>query len=88
LARLFISRSNSPTFVPGWLVFITARVSAPVYTTNPIADPAARTVFDHRTFSAVKGDTEGGRGCNGTEFELPKIEGCGGVLSVKVPIKV
>lgn len=88
MARLFISRSNSPTFVPGWLVFITARVSAPVYTINPTADPAARTVFDHNTFSAVKGDTDGGSGCKGTERELPKVEGGGGVFRVKVPTKV
>lgn len=30
LASRLISRSNRPTFVCGWLVFITARVSGPV----------------------------------------------------------
>lgn len=84
--NLLISRSNSPTFVSGWLVFITARVSAPVYTTKPTADPAASTVFDQRTFSAVRGEMEGGKACSGKS--LPFLaKDTGGLFKVKVPMK-
>lgn len=75
--------SSSPTFVSGWLVFMTARVSGPVYTTNPTIEPAASTVFDHNTFSAVSGSIDGTETI-GTSF----VELGGGVLMVKVPMKV
>jgi hypothetical protein len=56
LAILLISHSILPIFCPTTApVFITARVSLPVYTTNPTAEPAASTVFAHSTFSTVRG---------------------------------
>jgi len=47
-------------------------------------------VFDHRTFSAVSGDTEGGIERSGTpSFSLPSGEDdFRGLLSVNVPMKV
>lgn len=54
---LLISQSNKPTLVFGLLVFITARVSLPVYITTPTADPAARTVLAHKQFSAERGSS-------------------------------
>jgi hypothetical protein len=45
------SLSKSPTLLSGKVVFITERVSLPVYTTNPSAVPLAKTVFAQRTFS-------------------------------------
>jgi len=68
-------------------VFMTARVSDPVYITKPTADPAARTVLDQSIFSTVSGETLGGRGCRGTELES-SAEGASGLLMVKVPINV
>jgi hypothetical protein len=38
-----------------------------VYITKPIAEPAAKTVFDQRTFSTVSGETMGGILVRGTE---------------------
>lgn len=55
LAILLTSFSRVPIFVSGSLVFKTALVSLPVYTTTPTADPAARTVLAHMTFSTVRG---------------------------------
>ena len=56
--------------------------------TNPTADPAANTVFDQSTFSAVSGDTVGGNGCNGTDSEIWSLEVVVvvGVFKVNVPI--
>ena len=71
LANLLISKSISPTFVPGWLVFITAQVSAQVYITKPTADPAAKTVFDQSTFSTVNGEMPGGE--EQTNLKSPKV---------------
>lgn len=56
LAILFTSCSSVPIFVSGSDVFSTARVSFPVYTTRPTADPAARTVFAQSTFSTDRGN--------------------------------
>jgi hypothetical protein len=67
-------------------VFITARVSAPVYITKPTADPAAKTVFDQSTFSTVNGETLGGKLFRGTD-ESEKSEGVG-LFNVNVPTKV
>jgi hypothetical protein len=71
-------------------VFITALVSEPVYITNPTAVPAARTVLDHSTFSAVSGSTLG-TGTKGTSSGVVGREerstGGGGVLMVNVPMK-
>jgi len=56
--------------------------------TNPTADPAANTVFDQSTFSAVNGETVGGKGCNGTDSDdwpLKFIAG-GGAFNVNVPM--
>jgi hypothetical protein len=57
--------------------------------TKPTAEPAASTVFDQRTFSAVNGETVGDIVCNGTDSD--GIRGGGAeaelVLRVKVPIK-
>ena len=66
-------------------MFITARVSAPVYITKPTADPAAKTVFDQRTLSTVNGETAGGRLLRGTD-ESEKSEGVG-LFNVNVPTK-
>jgi hypothetical protein len=66
-------------------VFITARVSAPVCITKPTADPAAKTVFDQRTFSTVNGETVGGRLFRGTD-ESEKSEGVG-LFNENVPTK-
>lgn len=63
--------------------------------TNPTADPAARTVFDQRIFSAVRGDTVGNirRGTSVSAFvsgmrveDAVEDEG-GGELMVNVPMK-
>ena len=51
--------------------------------TKPTIEPAARTVFDHRTFSAVSGSIVG-TCVRGTSFSALD----GGVLMVKVPINV
>jgi hypothetical protein len=57
--------------------------------TNPTAEPAASTVFDQRTFSAVKGETVGAAVCNETGSD--GIRGGAaetvGVLRVNVPTK-
>lgn len=66
---------------------MTARVSGPVYTTSPTAEPAARTVFDQRTFSAVSGATDG-MWFRGTDSMLCIACAGAGVLSVNVPTKV
>ena len=54
-----------------------------MYTTNPIADPAASTVFAHSMFSA-ESDSIVGTWTMGTSFE----DTVGGVLIVNVPINV
>jgi hypothetical protein len=54
-----------------------------VYITKPTADPAAKTVFDQRTFSTVNGETEGGRGLRGTD-KFDKSEEIG-LFNVNVP---
>lgn len=82
-ASLLISKSNSPTFVSGWLVFMTARVSDPVYTMNPIADPAAKTVLLHKTFSADSGSTVGTCTMGTSSTECLR-----GELIVNVPMNV
>lgn len=48
---------------------MTALVSGPVYTTKPTALPAASTVFDQTTFSAVNASTvdDGASGDAGEE---------------------
>ena len=66
-------------------MFITARVSAPVYITKPTADPAAKTVFDQSKFSTVNGETVGGRLLRGTDGS-EKSEGVG-LFNEKVPTK-
>lgn len=53
-----------------------------MYITKPIADPAAKTVFDQSTFSTVKGETVGGKGTD--EFESEGV----GLFKVNVPTKV
>ena len=58
LAILLISMSRSPTLLSGSLVFMLARVSLPVYTTMPTAEPAAKTVLAQRTLSADNGTTD------------------------------
>jgi hypothetical protein len=57
--------------------------------TKPTADPAANTVFDQSTFSAVSGETVGGKGCNGTDSDDWPLEVTvgGGVFNVNVPMK-
>lgn len=57
--------------------------------TKPTAEPAAKTVFDQRTFSAVSGDTVGGNGWSGTDSDEGFLvdNAGGGLFSVKVPIK-
>ena len=87
-ASLLISRSSKPTFVSGWLVFITARVSEPVRTTNLIAEPAARTVLAQSTFSTFKGETLWGKGWSVTEVEASDNVSGTGRFIVKVPTKV
>jgi hypothetical protein len=82
-ASLLISKSSSPTFVSGWLVFMTARVSDPVYTMNPIADPAAKTVLLHKTFSADRGST-----VETCTMGTSSTECARGELIVKVPMNV
>ena len=57
-AILLISASRLPILVSGSLVFNTARVSLPVYTTIPTADPAASTVLAHKIFSTDNGMEE------------------------------
>lgn len=54
-AILLTSLSSVPIFVSGSLVLSTARVSLPVYTTIPTAEPAASTVLAQRIFSTVSG---------------------------------
>lgn len=55
--------------------------------TKHTADPAARTVFDQRTFSAVNGETLGGIECIGTTSVTLRVGGGGGgLLRVNVPI--
>jgi hypothetical protein len=54
-----------------------------VYTTKPIAEPAARTVFDHNMFSAIRGSTVG-TGTIGTSL----VDWEGDELMVNVPTKV
>lgn len=52
--KLLTSKSRSPTLLSGRVVFITDRVSRPVYTTIPTAVPDATTVFAHNTFSTFR----------------------------------
>lgn len=47
------------TFVPGALVFITLRVSLPVYIARPTMLPDATTVLAQIVFSTLKGSTSG-----------------------------
>ena len=49
-----ISISNKPTLLRGCELFITLRVSEPVYTTTPRADPEATTQFAHKVFSTSR----------------------------------
>jgi len=50
-----ISQSILPTLVFGKFVFITERVSLPVYITNPMAVPEAKTVLAQIVFSTFNG---------------------------------
>jgi hypothetical protein len=54
-AILLTSISSVPILVSGSLVLRTARVSLPVKTTSPTAEPAARTVLAQSTFSTLSG---------------------------------
>jgi hypothetical protein len=55
--------------------------------TKPTADPAANTVLDQSTFSAVNGETVGGNGCSGTDSDDWPLEFiAGGVFKVNVPM--
>jgi len=53
--RKLISSSIKPTLDQGLLLFISAQVSLPVYTTIPIMKPLeASTVFAHKVYSKLK----------------------------------
>lgn len=62
--------SKSPAFVPGWLPFFTAWVSAPVY------HETDRKVFDQSMFSTAKEETAGGSLLRETD-EPERSEGIG-----------
>lgn len=52
--NVFNSKSKSPTLERGAELFITERVSGPVYITTPTACPDATTQLDHSVFSKSK----------------------------------
>ena len=54
-----------------------------MYTTKPIAEPAARTVFDHDMFSAVNGST-----VNTGTIRTPLVHWEGDELMINVPTNV
>jgi hypothetical protein len=57
LTNVLTCLSIKPTFERGLLVFITIRVSEPVYMTQHIASPVAKTVPAQRTLSTVNGSS-------------------------------
>lgn len=54
LVKVFISMSKRPTLERGAELFITERVSGPVYITTPTACPEATTQLDQSVFSKSK----------------------------------
>lgn len=64
---IYMYKHSTHTFDGGWEVFITLRVSAPVYITTPRAEPEATTVLDQSVFSTLSESSTGSSYCKYTK---------------------